>query len=159
MNICVTGGAGYVGSALVPHLLSKGHTVTVLDLFWFGDHLSRHPKLRTISGDIRKINDLRAAFSGQDAVIHLACVSNDPCVDMNRELGRSINFTCFRDILTIAKEKSVARFIYASSSSVYGVSDDPEVREETKKRECGGWEGVDQGQNFYICVYVFLNKL
>jgi nucleoside-diphosphate-sugar epimerase len=133
MKICITGGAGYVGSALSPILLQKGHEVTVLDTFWFGDHLAAHPNLRKLVGDIRSRATLRTAFSGQDAVIHLACVSNDPSFDMNPDLGRSINFACFKDMLTILQEKNVGRFIYASSSSVYGVSDLKQVTEDTQK--------------------------
>lgn len=123
MKICVTGGAGYVGSALVPSLLSKGHAVTVLDTFWFGDWLPVHERLTKIKGDIRFPAVLDHAFRNQDAVIHLACVSNDPSFDMDPNLGRSINYSCFKDILFALKETGVARFIYASSSSVYGVSD------------------------------------
>lgn len=133
MKICITGGAGYVGSELVPHLLDKGHIVTVLDLFWFGDTLTNHPNLSKMAGDIRDRADLRRAFKGQDAVIHLACVSNDPSFDMNPELGKSINHDCFLDILTICQESNVARFIYASSSSVYGISTLDKVTEDSPK--------------------------
>lgn len=133
MKICITGGAGYVGSELVPHLLDKGHIVTVLDLFWFGDTLPEHTNLTKIAGDIRDIQDLRRAFKGQDAIIHLACVSNDPSFDMNPELGKSINHDCFLDILTICQESHVSRFIYASSSSVYGISALDKVTEDSPK--------------------------
>lgn len=134
MKIAITGGAGYVGSALVPSLLEKGHQVTVLDTFWFGNHLANHFNLQRRVGDIRSSTDLREAFKGQDAVIHLACVSNDPSFDMNPKLGKEINYLCFRNILDIVKECNVPKFIYASSSSVYGVSDIPEVTEDTKKK-------------------------
>jgi nucleoside-diphosphate-sugar epimerase len=134
LNICITGGAGYVGSALVPYLLGKGHRITVLDTFWFGDHLPNSPNLRKIPGDIRKRLDLRTAFEGQDAVIHLACISNDPSFDLNPNLGRSINYSCFQDMLTILRESYVKRFIYASSSSIYGVSNAPEVTEDVEKK-------------------------
>lgn len=133
MRICVIGGAGYVGSALVPHLLSKGHEVTVMDLWWFGDRLQSHPNLCKTMGDIRKKEDLRRCFERQDAVIHLACVSNDPSFEMNPQLGKSINFDCFQDCLTILQEKHVGRFIYASSSSVYGVSALENVTEDSPK--------------------------
>ncbi len=133
MRICVTGGAGYVGSKLVPSLLSKGHDVTVLDTFWFGDHLGEHDSLVKLQGDIRDPGSLDIAFSEQDAVIHLACVSNDPSFDMNPGLGRAINYGCFQNILFWLKEHKVARFIYASSSSVYGVSDLDRVIETSPK--------------------------
>lgn len=134
MKIAITGGAGYVGSQLVPYLLSKGHQITVLDTFWFGDHLPADPNLIRVKGDIRNTSDLTKAFKGQEAVIHLACVSNDPSFDMNPDLGQSINYTCFKNILKTVKNEDVKRFIYASSSSVYGISDDPNVTEDTKKK-------------------------
>lgn len=133
MNIAITGGAGYVGSALVPILLAKGHRLTVLDAFWFGDHLPFHPYLRKLRGDIRNKSNLKEAFEGQDAIIHLACVSNDPSFDMNPEAGKQINYDCFRDILDLSRKNKIQRFIYASSSSVYGVSDLGEVTEDSPK--------------------------
>lgn len=133
MKICVVGGAGYVGSVLVPYLLRKGHHVSVLDQFWFGDHLGKHERLTKWYGDIRNRRDLAKAFKKQDAVIHLACVSNDPSFDMNPSLGKAINYTCFRDMLTALQDNHIARFIYASSSSVYGVSPLKEVTEDSPK--------------------------
>lgn len=133
MKICVTGGAGYVGTPLVNNLLFKGHEVTVLDTFWFGDFIKDRVRLRKIKGDIRSRNDLKSAFRGQDAVIHLACVSNDPSFDMNPELGKSINLDAFSRIIDTIKEEKVKRFIYASSSSVYGVSDLKDVTEDSPK--------------------------
>lgn len=131
MKVCVTGGQGYVGSMLIPRLLAVGHTVTSIDIGWFGDHL---PNIcRKVRGDIRKKSDLRKAFEGQEAIIHLACVSNDPCFEINPKLGKSINYSCFRDILSVAKECDIERFIYASSSSVYGVSDLDRVTESSPK--------------------------
>jgi len=133
MKIAITGGAGYVGTVLSHKLLLNGHDVTVLDTFWFGDHLLNNKKITKIQGDIRSIDDLRAAFSGQDAVIHLACVSNDPSFDMNPGLGKEINYTCFKDLIKVVNECNVKRFIYASSSSVYGISDRPDVIEGSPK--------------------------
>lgn len=134
MNIAITGGAGYVGSMLTPHLVKRGHRVTVLDTFWYGDTLFDHPSLRKIKGDIRNKTDLRAAFTGQDAVIHLACISNDPSFDMNPSLGKSINLDCFMDILSTCNTENVGRFLYASSSSVYGLSERGEVTEDSPRR-------------------------
>jgi nucleoside-diphosphate-sugar epimerase len=118
----------------VPKLLSLGHQVTVLDLFWFGDHLPSHHNLVRIRGDIRRNDHLTKAFKGQDAIIHLACVSNDPCFEVNPKLGKSINYSCFKDILFVASSCQVKRFIYASSSSVYGVSELEKVIESSPKR-------------------------
>lgn len=131
MKISITGGGGYCGATLVPYLLKKKHKVTVLDTFWFGDHLTNHPNLRKITGDIRKKADLVKAFHKADAIIHLACISNDPSFDMSPQLGKEINYDCFANILTAVKDSSAERFIYASSSSVYGVSDKPSVDEQT----------------------------
>lgn len=133
-KVAITGGAGYVGSALVPFLLDRGYEVTVLDLFWYGDdffsHLKSNPKLHLIKGDIRKPTDLKRAFQGQDAVLHLACISNDPSFELQPNLGKTINYDCFADILKTVRDSNVKRFIYASSSSVYGVKETPNVTEE-----------------------------
>lgn len=131
MKIAVTGGAGYVGSKLVPLLIKKRHEVTVLDTFWYGDKLESHSKLRKIRGDIGNKADIDKTFRGQDVVIHLACISNDPSFDLNPDLGRSINLTAFKNILHGLRDHKIKQFIYASSSSVYGVSDSPKVTEET----------------------------
>lgn len=132
-HVMVTGGAGYVGSNLVPKLLKAGYKVTVLDLYIYGDVFAdykNNPNLREVKGDIRDINAVKDALTGCDAVIHLACISNDPSFDLNPDLGRSINFDCFRPMVKAAKDAGVKRFIYASSSSVYGVKSDPNVTED-----------------------------
>ncbi len=133
-RVLVTGGAGYVGSVLVPGLQAEGHDVTVLDLFLFGDRLpgaSAHtPRLAKVKGDIRDVALLRALLRGHDAVIHLACISNDPSFELDPGLSRSINYDCFEPLVVAAKEAGVRRFIYASTSSVYGVSESENVTED-----------------------------
>ena len=133
-NVLVTGGAGYVGSALVPKLLDAGHGVTVLDLYLYGDEVLKsvrgHPKLREVKGDLRDGAVVADALDGCNAVIHLACISNDPSYDLDPDLGKSINFDAFRPLIRAAKDAGVSRFIYASSSSVYGIKDEPEVTED-----------------------------
>lgn len=134
-RVAVIGGAGYVGSSLVPRLLERGHEVTVFDLFLFhptlfGD-LTQHPRLRLIRADIRNAAEIRRALVGQDAVIHLACISNDPGFELDPALGKAINYDAFPGIVTAARDGGARRFIYASSSSVYGVREEPEVTEET----------------------------
>ena len=129
-HVLVTGGAGYVGSNLVPKLLAAGYRVTVLDLCIYGDVLPPHPDLRIVNGDLRNPVDVAAALAGCDAVIHLACISNDPSFDLDPTLGRSINYDCFRPLVRAAKDAGVRRFIYASSSSVYGIKNTPDVHED-----------------------------
>jgi len=133
-EVLITGGAGYVGAVLVPKLLAKGYGVRVLDLYMFDDHvfdsLQDHPRLRQIKGDIRDQDLLKESLAGVDSVIHLACISNDPSFELNPELSKSINFDAFEPLVRISKDSGVRRFVYASTSSVYGVSESPEVTED-----------------------------
>lgn len=130
-NVLVTGGAGYVGSRLVPQLLDAGYNVTVYDIMHYGSaHLPHDERLTVIAGDIRDTAKLADAFKGIDAVIHLACISNDASFELDEALSRTVNFECFEPMVIAAKRAGVRRFIYASSSSVYGVSDAPDVTEE-----------------------------
>jgi len=99
----------------------------------FGDHvLNENPKLLKIRGDIRDTDLLKEVIPGHNAVIHLACISNDPSFELNPELGKSINFEAFRPLVEISKKKGIERFIYASSSSVYGIKNEPNVHEGMK---------------------------
>ncbi len=130
-KIFITGGAGYVGAVLVPNLLENGYVVTVLDLMIYGENvLPSHPNLNAVKGDIRDQALLQKLLPGHDAVIHLACISNDPSFELNPDLGKSINLDAFQPLVEISKSCSVKRFIYASSSSVYGIKDEPNVHEE-----------------------------
>ena len=134
-KITITGGAGYVGSALIPDLINRGYEVTVVDLFMYGEDVfgdaQNSERLKLVRADIRDQDRLSQAFANQDAVIHLACVSNDPSFELDPELGTSINYDAFFGLLNAVKEKDVKRLIYASSSSVYGVKDETNVREES----------------------------
>jgi len=129
-NVVVTGGAGYVGHVLTPRLLVAGYNVTVYDKLYFGCRLPNDPHLRVIRGDIRDTAKLSEAFEGQDAVLHLACISNDASFELDENLSRTINYDCFEAIVVAAKSAGVKRFVYCSSSSVYGFSDSPDVTEE-----------------------------
>lgn len=131
-NILITGGAGYCGSVLTPQLLDLGYKVTVYDIMFYGsDFLPKdNPALTVIEGDIRDTEKLAKAFQGIDAVIHLACISNDASFELDEALSTSVNMDCFEPMVAAAKDAGVKRFIFASSSSVYGISDEPDVTED-----------------------------
>jgi nucleoside-diphosphate-sugar epimerase len=129
-RVFVTGGAGYVGHVLTPRLLSHGHKVTVYDRLFFGCRLPNHPNLRVIRGDIRDTARLAEAVQGHDAVLHLACISNDASFELDENLSKTINYDCFEPLVLACKNAGVKRFVYCSSSSVYGVSESPDVTEE-----------------------------
>ena len=129
-KILITGGAGYVGAVLTPYLLQKGYKVTVLDLMIYGvEVLKKNKNLRIVKGDIRDLDLLKKELPNHDVVIHLACISNDPSFELNPKLGKSINLEAFKPLVEISKKSLVKRFIYASSSSVYGLKKEKEIHE------------------------------
>lgn len=133
-KVLVTGGAGYVGSVLVPKLLAKGHHVKVIDLYMYGenvlDRVKDHPHLIEVKGDIRNRKLLEKELKGYDTIIHLACISNDPSYELDPGLGKSINYDAFLGLVDVSKKLGIKNFIYASSSSVYGIKDEEEVTED-----------------------------
>ena len=131
-RVFVTGGAGYIGSLLVPRLLDRGFKVTSYDISYYGDDFlpKDNPALTVIQGDIRDIGKMSAAMWGHDAFINLACISNDASFELDESLSTSVNLDAFEPTVVAAKNAGVKRFIYASSSSVYGISDQPNVTEE-----------------------------
>lgn len=133
-RVLVTGGAGYVGAVLTPKLLAAGYTVRVLDLFLYGEQvfeaIKGHPRLEVVRGDLRDRDLLVRTLADCRSVIHLACISNDPSFELDPELGKSINYDAFRPLVDISRERGVRRFIYASSSSVYGVKQEENVTED-----------------------------
>ena len=133
-NILVIGGAGYVGTHLCSELIKKNYSVTVFDLFIYGNFLEKNNNLNIIKGDIRDLYLLRKIVKNFDCVVHLACISNDPSFDLNPLLGKSINFDPFEDLIKICKDQGIKRFIYASSSSVYGVKLEKDVDEKSSLR-------------------------
>lgn len=133
-TVLVTGGAGYVGAVLIPKLLNEGYFVKVLDLMMYGedvfDGCKGNPNLQVIKGDIRNEDLVDQSLRGVDAVIHLACISNDPSYELNPSLGKSINYDAFLPLVNLSKKHGVQRFIYASSSSVYGIKTEDNVHED-----------------------------
>ena len=129
-KILITGGAGYVGSLLTLRLSELGHKVIIYDTCYFGkDHIKQNENLKLIIGDIRDKNKYESAVDGCDIVIHLACISNDPSYALNEKLSKTINYDCFEDLVKVSKKKGVKLFIFASSSSVYGFSENENVTE------------------------------
>jgi len=131
-SIFVTGGAGYVGSYLVPELLNLGYKVTVYDIMYFGNDFlpKENPNLNIIEGDIRDSNKLEKSCFDHDFFLHLACISNDASFELDEKLSTSINLDAFEPMVVAAKKSGIKRFIYASTSSVYGVSEEKDVTED-----------------------------
>lgn len=123
-----------MGTVLVSRMLQRDYRVKALDLCIYGEHVFEtvkdHPDFDLIVGDIRDTDLLQKELLGCDTVIHLACISNDPSFELNPQLGKSINLDAFRPLVEISRDAGVKRFIYASSSSVYGIKDVPNVTED-----------------------------
>jgi nucleoside-diphosphate-sugar epimerase len=128
MNILVTGACGYKGSVLVPKLLASGHRVTAFDVQWFGNYLPASPALKIVRGDIREITEVD--LQGVNAIVHLASVANDPCGDLDPKLTWEISALGTMRLAELAVKLGVNRLVYASSASVYGVKDEPQVTED-----------------------------
>ena len=157
-KILITGGAGYVGAVLTPYLLSKGHKVTVIDLMIYGkDILKTHPNLRIIEGDIRDSNLLEKVLPNHEIVIHLACISNDPSFELNPKLGKSINFDAFTPLVEIAKKNSIKRFIYSSTSSVYGIKKEKDVDENMSLEPLTDYSKYKADCEFILTKYISEN--
>ena len=129
-NIFITGGCGYKGSKIVPTLLKSGHKITVFDTTWFGNYLPSNANLSVKSGDVRNLKNL--SLEGYDTVIHLASIANDPCGDLNPTPTWEISVLATQQLAELAISGGVKDFIYASSGSVYGLSDSEKVTEKEK---------------------------
>jgi len=129
-KIFITGGAGYVGTVLANTLIKKGYEVTVYDLLIYGNHIDDHENLNLIKGDLRDLKKLETSIKDHDCVIHLACISNDPSFELNPKLGKEINFDTFKPLVLFSKNNGVKKFVYASSSSVYGIKNEKNVHEK-----------------------------
>lgn len=147
MRIMITGSCGYIGSRLVPALVALGHKITAYDTGYFGWWPDASASVKLIKADIRDLESVREAARGNEVVIHLAAISNDPSCDLNPALARSVNLDAFAPLVTIARENGIRRFINASSASVYGVKNgdvteerelDPITDYARYKAECEG---------------------
>lgn len=128
MKILLTGGCGYVGTVLTEELLKDGHIVTVIDTQWFGNHLAVHPNLKNIKADVRDIDAI--PLEGVEIILHLANIANDPAVELNPSLSWEVNVLAAQQLADRAVRAGVKQFVYASSGSVYGVKDEPQVTED-----------------------------
>ncbi len=130
-SIFITGGAGYIGSRLVPQLIKSGYKVTVYDIMYFGfNFLPNSKNLQILTGDIRDTETLEKACKNHDIFLNLACISNDTSFEIDERLSTSVNMNAFEPMVIAAKNSKIKRFIYASTSSVYGVSDKKDVTED-----------------------------
>ena len=156
-RVMVTGGGGYVGSALVPYLLSKNYDVKVIDLFIYGEDVFNdvkdHPGLSLIKADIRDQKTIKESIKGCDAVIHLACISNDSSFELDPSLSKSINLDAFMPLMDMSMEQGIKRFIYASSSSIYGIKETTDVREDAEPRPL-----TDYSKFKLECEHILLEK-
>ena len=128
MNILVTGGCGYIGTLLTQKLLEDGHSLTVVDTQWFGNFLTKHPRLKILKIDIRETDLI--PLDEVDVVIHLANIANDPSVELNPNLSWEVNVLASQQLADKCVRAGVKQFIYASSGSVYGIKEEYNVTED-----------------------------
>lgn len=146
-KILILGGGGYVGGALTREFLRRSEPVDIVtfDSYWFSKPPTYTPEwtnvnaqtgntLQSITGDIRNFAEVDRAMQGIDVLIHLACISNDPGVDLNPRLGREINYDSLNNIMQSARDNDVERVIYASSSAVYGASNGRDCDERSNPK-------------------------
>lgn len=128
MKILITGGCGFTGSVLTSEMLNNGHEITVVDTQWFGNYLKPHENLNVIKADVRDISSI--PLEGVEAIIHLANIANDPGVELNPTLSWEVNVLASQQLVDRAVRAGVSHFVFASSGSVYGVKDEPNVTED-----------------------------
>jgi len=124
MRVLVTGGAGYLGSVVVPVLLSEGHQVRVVDSLLYGGHslldLYHEDNFGFVEGDIRSMELVERALDGIEAVVHLAAIVGDPACARQPTLAREVNFDASLQLFDLSRSHGVKRFVFASSCSNYG---------------------------------------
>lgn len=130
-KIFITGGTGYIGTRLSEELANEGHIVTAYDTQYFGvSNLDKTKNIKLVKGDIRDINHLTESSRDHEIFLHLACISNDTSFALNEKLSTSVNLDCFEPMVLAAKKNKISKFIYASTSSVYGLSEKKDVKED-----------------------------
>ena len=130
-NILIIGGGGYCGTEITEKLSkNKNNFITIIDNFWYGNFIKKKTNIKIVNADIRNTKKISKFFKNQNILLHLACVSNDSSYELNPKLSKTINFDSFEPIVKLAKLNGIDRFIYASSSSVYGVSKKKNVTEK-----------------------------
>lgn len=127
-KILLTGACGYIGTQLTKVLLDDGHIVTAVDTQWFGNFLPEHENLRVIKADIRDIDQI--PMEGIDIILHLGNIANDPTGDLDSKLTWEVNVLAAKLLIEKAIKNKVQHFVFASSGSVYGIKDDPQVTED-----------------------------
>ena len=166
-KVLITGGAGYVGAVLVPKLLYLGFQVKVLDWYIYGKDVFKNVRnksnLQEIKGDIRNDKLLAKQLKGVDAVIHLAAISNDPSFELDRKLSKEINDDASISLVKLSKRYKVKRFIYVSTSSVYGIKSEQNVTEDLicapltdysrYKLKGEKYALVQRSDSFVVCVF------
>ncbi len=127
-HVLVIGGAGYIGSALLPELLERGHHVRVLDLLLFGkspiEKMVGHPRLELVHGDFRHVQSVVEAMRDIDTVVHLGAIVGDPACNLDEDLTIDVNLSATRVLAQLAQSANVDRFLFASTCSVYGACDE-----------------------------------
>ena len=134
-RVLIIGGGGYVGTELQRHLIENGYRVRVYDTFWYPEGQWQKnsflgaDSIEYVKGDVRDIKLLAESLIDVDYCIHLACISNDPSYELNPDLSREVNYEAFCNLLPLLNKSSLSRFIFASSSSVYGIKSEENVIE------------------------------